>query len=566
MAEIFDELADRLELLGENPFKTRAYRTFAGEVRNLSEPLALVHARGEHRELAAVGRAIGDKIDALFERGTFDALERARAETPTGLLEVLRVPGLDRKTVQALWHHAHVTTLDELLAACEDDRVANVPGVGKKKQEKIHGAVRILLDEKQQVLLAVALESAGLVCGTLESAGASRVAVVGNARRGVEVVARVELIALGLTPSAIADAAEAADDHLLVRACSASTNEVHLFLQGRGEVHVVAVDDPKTWFVESILRTGDEAHIRWLEDRASARGGLAKVGYGAASEEAVYAALDLTYVPPELREGPRPTVPADLLAREGIRGVFHVHTEWSDGMSSIVSMARSAARAGFEYVGISDHSQAASYANGLDAPRLREQAAAIAEAREAVPEIRIFHGVEVDILPDGSLDLDDDALRSLDFVIASVHARFNMTIEEMTARLVRAVSHPLVTILGHPTGRLLLGRKGYAFDVDAVSRAAAANGTYLEINANAHRLDLSPPLVRRASLAGALFAINPDAHAEGGFDDVPLGVMMARRSGLAADRIFNTAGKDAMEELLRGRRARARAHAASTSV
>jgi DNA polymerase (family X) len=557
VAEIFDELADRLELLGENPFKTRAYRTFAVEVRNLSEPLSAVHARGEHRSLAVVGRAIGDKIDALFERGTFDALDRARAATPTGLLEVLRVPGIGSKTVQALWHHADVTTLEELLAACDDDRVANVPGLGKKKQEKIHGAVRILLGEQEQVLLAVALEAAALVRATLEAAGASRVALVGNARRGIEVVAGVELIALGLAPSAIAEAIKAADDDLLVRAVSESQSDVHLVLQGRGDIHLVTIDDPKAWFVESIVRTGDDAHVRWLEDRASAQGGLRRVGYGAQSEEAVYAALDLPYVPPELREGPRPNVPVDLLAPDGIRGVFHVHTDWSDGTSSIVDMARSAARAGFEYVGISDHSQAASYANGLDASRLSEQIAAVAEARLAAPEIRIFHGIEVDILPDGSLDLDDAVLGALDFVIASVHARFNMSAEEMTCRLVRAVSHPLVTILGHPTGRLLLGRKGYVFDIEAVAKAAVSNGTYLEINANAHRLDLSPPLVRKASIAGALFAINPDAHNGRGFEDVQLGVMLARRSGLASDRVFNTAGKDEMTKLLHDRRARA---------
>jgi DNA polymerase (family 10) len=273
-----------------------------------------------------------------------------------------------------------------------------------------------------------------------------------------------------------------------------------------------------------------------------------------ATETNLYAALGLPYAPPELREGETGDVPEMV---ERVEGIFHVHTEWSDGAATIGDMARETARAGFSYLGITDHSKAASYANGLDEARLREQAVAIEEARREDRSVTILHGIEVDILVDGALDLADDALAELDFVIASVHSRFNLSHDEMTARIVRAVSHPLVTILGHPTGRLLLGRSGYTFDVEQVAKAAAANDTYLEINANPQRLDLSDAHVRIAAAAGARFAIDPDAHSPRGISDTGLGVRVARRAGLAAGQVLNAQGRDAVVATLVARKEKA---------
>jgi DNA polymerase (family 10) len=237
-----------------------------------------------------------------------------------------------------------------------------------------------------------------------------------------------------------------------------------------------------------------------------------------------------------------------------VRGIFHVHTTWSDGTASISEMARAAAAAGFSYLGISEHSRAASYARGLDAKRLRAQARAIDRARREVPTVVLFHGVEVDVLADGTLDLDDATLAALDFVVASVHSELDMPAGPMTRRLVRAVSHPLVTILGHPTGRLLPGRHGYAFDIDAVAEAAAANDTFLEINANPQRLDLSAALVRRAAVHGARFAIDPDAHSPRGIADAALGLAVARRAGLAPSQVLNSRGARATALYLSSRR------------
>jgi DNA polymerase (family 10) len=244
---------------------------------------------------------------------------------------------------------------------------------------------------------------------------------------------------------------------------------------------------------------------------------------------------------------------------EAVRGVFHVHTTWSDGTASIADMARAAAASGFAYVGVSEHSQAASYAGGLDAARLREQARAIAEARRQVRGVHILHGVEVDVLADGRLDLDDRTLAALDFVVASVHTELEMPARQMTARLVRAVRHPLVTILGHPTGRLLMGRDACPFDIEAVASAAAANDTCLEINANPQRLDLGADLARRAAARGARFAINPDAHAPRGMRDTALGVTVARRAGLRPEQVLNTKGPAEVAAFLADRRRKARA-------
>jgi DNA polymerase (family 10) len=315
---------------------------------------------------------------------------------------------------------------------------------------------------------------------------------------------------------------------------------------GPARLRVVPRDD----YVEALVRgTGSASHVRWLESLAQRAGGLTSACSRAKNERQLYESLGVPFAPPELREQPTPHVPR-LVTR--VRGIFHVHTTWSDGTASIAEMARASLAAGFAYLGISEHSQAASYARGLDTKRLRAQARAVARARREVPGVVLFHGVEVDVLPDGSLDLDDATLAALDFVVASVHTELEMKAPQMTERLLRAVTHPLVTILGHPTGRLLPGRTGYPFDVDAI--AAAANDTFLEINANPQRLDLSAELVRRAAARGARFAINPDAHSPRGVADTALGVAVARRAGLAPSQVLNARSARSVTAYLAARR------------
>jgi len=407
----------------------------------------------------------------------------------------------------------------------------------------------------QPTSLAAARHHGEAIVAALREAGVTRVEACGAARRAETLVDEIVVVAAGITPKRAAEALKLAVPDLVKARVRGEEVIVTLDRACPARVRTVRPGD----MVKAVVaETGDDAHLAWLRSVARAR----KVPYARAagrarSEDELYAALGLSPVPPELREGPAPKIPADLLAEGGLRGVFHVHTEWSDGSASIVEMARAARDEGFSYLGISDHSRAASYARGLDARRLEQQAAAIAEARREVPEMTILHGVEVDILLDGDLDLDDATLAALDFVIASVHTRFNLDERAMTARIVRAVSHPLVTMLGHPTGRLLPQKTGYAYDMARVAAAAAANDTCLEINANAHRLDLAEAVLREATVSGARFAINPDAHAPSGFRDTHLGVAVARRAGLAQHRVLNAADASTIVARLRGRKTKA---------
>jgi DNA polymerase (family 10) len=306
-------------------------------------------------------------------------------------------------------------------------------------------------------------------------------------------------------------------------------------------------------YVEAVVRSsGAEEHILALESRARDRGTtLSDAANAATDEEAFYAGLDLQFLSPELRDSASLEAPALV---EDVRGVFHVHTTWSDGVGSIALMARAAYERGFSYIGISDHSRAAHYANGLDVDRLLRQRLEVERARIEVPDITIFHGIECDILADGTLDLPDDVLAQLDFVVASVHSDLELTRDEQTRRVVRALDNPLVTILGHPTGRLLLGRPGIQIDIATVARAAAERGVFLEINTTGQRLDLCAEHARLAASLGASFAISPDAHEPRGFDMVPFGIILARRARLGPDQVMNTRDAAQMREFLAARR------------
>lgn len=401
------------------------------------------------------------------------------------------------------------------------------------------------------LLLATALEMARLANDALRREDLGEATVVGDARRGVELVRDLSLLVLG--PKDTRRIVRALDRAFACRdVVAVGTDGVRMRFDGGGQARLRVV--PPARFVEAVLReTGNAKHVRWLESLARSRGGLSTVCAGARDEQEVYARLGVSYAPPELREGATRRVP-DLVG--SVQGVFHVHTTWSDGSASIAEMARAASDAGFGYLGITEHSRAATYAGGLDAGALARQSRELARARRQFGGVRILHGVEVDVMTDGSLDLDDRTLATLDFVIASVHEDLEMSSKAMTARLVRAVSHPLVTILGHPTGRLLLGRKAAPFDVDAVADAAAKNDTCLEINANPQRLDLSDTLVRQAAARGARFAIDPDAHSPRGVRDTSLGVSVARRAGLAPAQVLNSRGTDEVVAYLAARRRR----------
>jgi DNA polymerase (family 10) len=552
LAAAFDELADLLELRGESAFKVRAYRSFADAVRELDEPLAEIVARGELERVRGVGKAIGTKVAELLESGTFATLERERARVPTTLRDLLRVSGLGLKSVRRLWDELGIGSLGEVVDACERGDVAKLPRFGEKKQEAIYQSARRLLGRPIARVLADASATGARIAGAVARTPATEAMLVGEARRGEELVSDVLVLACGVT-------AEVARE-LLSREGVAMIERpgiVSLRLE-RGERARVRVVPEDRWVQSLFVETGPRAHVRTLEERAGGAAAFAELCAGAGSEDEVYATLGLAPVPPEVRELEAPPSAEGLVAMSDVRGVFHVHTTWSDGKSSLEEMVSAAKSAGFGFIGISEHSKAASYAGGLDRTRLLQQKEEVARLRAARADIQVLHGIEVDVLADGTLDLDDEVLAGLDFVIASVHTDHDMPAEQMTARILRAVRHPLVTILGHPTGRLLLAKPPFEFDLEAVARAAAENDTYLEINANAQRLDLAPDMIRRARAAGARFAINPDAHEPEGFSHVPFGVLTARRAGLSASDVLNACDAGTIRERLRLRRERAR--------
>ncbi len=559
-AEIIEELADLSELAGEGAARVRMLHQTAALVHSLDEPLGGLVARGELGELG--GPSMVAMLTELGHRGSSRELEEQRSLLPGSLLALLNVPGLDPGRVRVLWQDLGIASLGELADACREQRLGGVEGLEWPSEEHLLSAANFLLEGGGYVPLPAAAGVARQLRRALRAAGAWRVEAAGELRRGVELVTEVVLVVDGLAEGAAA----AVLGRLSPGGVSAKADEGgFVTLSARlGQPHAarpVAVRlrlVPEGGFLSALLvETGDSWHLRWLARCASDAGiELSELVRSCTSEEQVYQELGMPWVPPELRDGAGQVGTAVPIERGDLRGVFHVHTDWSDGEGSLLEVTRAAQAEGLRFVGISDHSQAATYARGLDKARLREQAAAVRGLRREVRDLVLLHGVEVDILPDGSLDLDDATLASLDFVVASVHTHLHQPPDVMTQRLLRAVTHPLVTMLGHPTGRLLGARRGYRFDWFAVARAAAGNETYLEINANPGRLDPPDDLVRRAAAAGADFVINPDAHEVEAIGDIDFGVQIARRAGIGASRVLNARDLDSLMARLEARRQR----------
>jgi DNA polymerase (family 10) len=441
-----------------------------------------------------------------------------------------------------------------------------VRGFGARAQEKLLQAIDALAATGARYLLPLGSELADLVCEALQSTrGVKDVEVAGEVRRRLETIGEVSLCASSADPGAAADAALS----LSALHDVAAEGTVVRGLGPRGIPVRIRFCTPPEFPTALLFETGTEEFIEALVERASAQNlslqadGLrtGRKRRALKSERDLFRAIGVPFVEPELRESDdfveRFEPPRLLVSREQIRGVFHVHTTYSDGRATMEEMLRAASDRGLEYVGISDHSKAAYYARGLDIDRLDEQQRELESHRAAFPALRILKGTEADILLDGSIDYGDDVLERFDFVVASIHSRFSMGVEEMTARIVRALENPFVTFLGHPTGRLLLSRPGYTIDFDTIFDAAARHGVMIEINGNPNRLDLDWRLLRRAADRGVTFAINPDAHSTAEMDHLAAGCDVARKGGLEPDQIFNTRPPGEVVAFLEKRRKRA---------
>lgn len=561
IARTFEEIADLLDISDANPFRIRAYRNAARVVGELQLDISAAIGRGEDLpKLPGIGEDLSNKIREIATTGRCALLERLRKAFPPAITELLKVPGLGPKRVKALYHDLDVQTLEQLHRAALDGRIRSLPGFGEKTEANILEAVRVRLSKSRRFKLAVAAQYADALAAHLRgSSGVKNVVVAGSLRRMRDTVGDIDILAT----------ADAGSD---VMARFAHYGEVKEVLSGgdtRSSVVLksgIQVDlrvvPQQNYGAALHYFTGAKAHNIAIRRLAQEKGlklneyGVFKGDRRVAgdTEESVFAAVGLPFIPPELREdhGEIEAARAGRLPRlielDDLKGDLHSHTKWTDGHGTIREMALAAKARGLSYLAITDHSRRLTVARGLDPQRLRKQTDEIGST--TVPGIALLKGIEVDVLEDGSLDLPDTALQELDLVIAAVHSKFDLSRDRQTERILRALDHPLVSMLAHPVGRLIGAREPYDVDMLKVIRKAAARGCFLELNAHPERLDLLDTHCRMAKDEGVLVAINSDAHGIQQFDNLKYGVGQARRGWLEKRDVANTRSVTELRALL----------------
>jgi len=547
VARVLEQIAAFLELKGESPFRTRAYQQAARAVRGVSGDLAAALATGTLAATRNVGPATLEITRELLATGRCSLLEELKEQIPPDLVEMLRISGLGVARVRLIHESLGIETLEELEEAARDGRLARLPRFGTRTADNIVRGIAFLRRSSEHRLYHHALaEAEFLRQALLELGGVRRVAIAGSIRRRCEIIRDLDIVLETAVPrheivnrlSGVPGVTEfATRDETAVTLRFAAGTVADVFLSAVGE------------FGTALIRaTGSDAHLAQLGD----------LPHGD-DEEEVYRALGLPVIPPELREGlgevdaaRRGTLPT-LVSHDQLVGLLHCHSEYSDGTTTIADWARACADHGYRWLGLTDHSQAASYAGGITAADIRRQHDEIDRVNAGLPGCRVLKGIEADILADGSLDFAPAVLHQFEFVIGSVHSRFAMSAEDMTARILHALDDPHLTILGHPTGRLLLSRDPYPCDVEAVLAKAAEVGVAVEVNADPHRLDLDWRLVRLALDLGVTLSIGADAHGISAIENVEFGLGMARKGWVTPDRILNTLDADAFLEHARRR-------------
>ena len=570
-AYVLGQIAAHLELRGESTFKSRAYEQAATALLGLdTDDLAPLYRSGELARTRGLGPATLSVVRDLIESGESSYLEQLRATTPAGLLELLRVPGLSTASIHKLHDMLGIDSVESLEQAARDGRVAKLPRYGPKTAQKILRGIELLRAAGTQRLYPQGAEAAARVIAMVRGHPQVRAAeVAGSIRRRRETVGDVDVVAAcAADPRSVATSFANAPGVRSARATRAGSVAI-TYVDGTCiDLHCVAPEDFAIAFWRA---TGASDHLDAVAARLAERGFAldgdrlldtrhAVVPIG--DERTLYEHAGLAFVPPELREG-RGEIDAaaanripTLIEPADIRGVLHCHSTWSDGKATIAQMADAARERGWSYIGISDHSQAAFYASGLSRERVLAQHDEIDDLNASRSDVRILKGGEADILADGTLDYGDELLDRFDYVIGSVHSRFAMDRATMTARVLRALDSPYLTILGHPTGRLLLSREPYAMDVEAVLEKASEVGAAVELNADPHRLDLDWRYIPRARALGVPIEIGPDAHSPRGLDHMTTGIGIARKGGLAAREVLNARSADDVLAFARARRAR----------
>jgi DNA polymerase (family X) len=570
-AAVLAEIGVLLEVVGGNPFRAKAFAAAARSLEGSAADLGALAREGALTSLPGVGEGIAGVLDELVRTGVSSLHEGLRADTPPGLYDLMRVKGLGSKRIRTLYAQAGIDDLEKLEAAAASGRLAALPGFGAKTAAAVLESVAFARAARGRRRYHEAVEIAARLLEWLEARPeVVEASSAGGLRRRLEVVDSIDLVAASRTPAGVLEAFRAAYGGTRQDVEDGGRVEAR-FADGMG-VRLTCVTPPRV-AATLVHETGSEAHLRDLAAHAEASGlaygpdGVRRDGRRVRTkdEAALYRALGLAWIPPELREGWGEVAAAadgalpELVTVDDLRGVFHCHTTYSDGRASVAEMAEGARARGWAYLGIADHSQAAGYAGGLSPSRVRAQHREVDSWNRDADgagerRFRIFKGIESDVLADGRLDYDDALLARFDYVVGSVHSGMRMTEEEMTARVLRAVRNPRLTILGHATGRLLLRRRGYAVDIDAVLDAAAEHGVVVEINADPHRLDVDWRTARAAARRGVMIAINPDAHSVGALGVVAYGVNVARKAWLTAADVLNTRSLDQVETFLAERK------------
>ena len=538
ISKIFKLCSQLMELHNENPFRTKSIASASFKLDKL--PFRIEEASLE--DLSAqpgIGKSTAEKAKEVAATGTFKELEDLIENTPSGIIEMLNIKGLGPKKIQIIWKELEIESVGELLYACNENRLVEAKGFGLKTQEDIKKSIEFSISNKGWFLYAKVLPLAEKFFNELKlHFPSSLLSYTGDFRRKCEVLSTVDL----LISESIDNVEKFLDGFTLVEK---TENSIEL-TDELGFTFKVFSSNINDFYRDLILSTGSTAHLDHLFNILPDLPSLS-------SEEAIYRNLGLDYIEPELREGLNEIVQAQthslpkLIQYKDLRGTLHNHSTYSDGVHSLEQMALHCKDVlGLEYLGICDHSRTAVYANGLSIERLEQQWNEIATLNEKLAPFKIFRGIESDILADGSLDYPDEVLAKFDFVVASVHSNLKMDEDKATTRLIKAIENPYTTILGHPTGRLLLSRAGYPLDFKRVIDACAANGVVIEINANPLRLDLDWRWHRYAVEKGVLLSINPDAHRTEGLHDMQYGVLVAQKGGMQASNCLNTYTLDAI--------------------
>jgi DNA polymerase IV (family X) len=572
--DLLETIAQLLELKGENPFKIRAYTNAARALETYSGNFPKLVEENGLRELTGIGDAIAKKIAEYAVTGKLEYFEKLRSDFPESLFELFEVQGLAGKKIKLLWEKLQVKSIAELEVACCDGRVAELPGFGAKTAENLLRSIERRTKRAGRYLLSEAsLMANQLIAHFKDHPDVSQMSAAGSLRRAKETIGDLDLLIATKEPARITE--HFITSHLIERILAKGETKTSVILRNGMQADLRVVGNHEFPFALAYF-TGSKEHNVALRGRALQHGWTLneyRLGHDPGAkerpeeipairtEEQLYQALGLAFVPPELREANGEIEAAErnelprLIEWNNLRGTFHSHTYASDGRNSLEEMASAARELGLQYLGIADHSKSSFQAHGLEEKQLMEQVSRIKDLNKSFDDdFKIFAGVECDILRDGTLDFADEVLSQLDFVVASVHSVMSLSEKEMTDRMIRAMENRFVTMLGHPTGRLLLSRDASEVDLPAIIDAASRTNTIIELNANPRRLDMDWRFWRLAKSKGVLCSINPDAHSMAGLEDLWFGVQIARKGWLQREHVINCLPLNRIEKAIYAKR------------